>query len=72
VAFAGERLTLSVLSILCLSCDTEQERDENATKNIEMVVMGHRHDFKRTGSDCKTVSAASYPELSRITDLLGR
>jgi hypothetical protein len=30
--------------------------------------MGHGHDFKWTGSDYKTASAASYCELSRITD----
>ncbi|WP_292791731.1 transposase [Nostoc sp. NMS7] len=70
--FRWGKIDLSVRSILCLSCGTEQERDENASKNIEMVGMGHRHDLKRTGNDCKTVSAASYCELSRITDLQGR
>jgi putative transposase len=70
--FRWGKIDLSIRSILCLSCGTEQERDENASRNIEMVGMGHRHDLKRTGSDCKTVSAASYCELSRITDLLGR
>lgn len=67
--FRWGKIALSVRSILCLSCGTEQERDENASRNIEMVGMGHRHDLKRTGSDCKTVSAASYCELSRITDV---
>ncbi|BBD64672.1 transposase [Nostoc commune NIES-4072] len=50
------KIDLSIRSILCLSCNTEQERDENASRNIEMVGMGHRHDLKRTGSDCKTVT----------------
>ncbi len=70
--FRWGKIDLRVRSILCLSCGTEQERDENASRNIEMVGMGHRHDLKRTGSDCKTVSAASYYELSTITDLEGR
>ncbi|MEH2077402.1 MAG: transposase [Nostoc sp.] len=67
--FRWGKIDLSIRLILCLSCNTEQERDENASRNIEMVGMGHRHDLKRTGSDCKTVSAASYCELSRITDV---
>lgn len=70
--FRWGKIDLSVRSILCLSCGTEQDRDENASKNIEMVGMGHRHDLKRTGSDCQTTSVAGYCELSRITDLQGR
>ncbi len=35
--FRWGKLDLSVRSILCLSCGTEQERDENASRNIEMV-----------------------------------
>ncbi|MDH6060339.1 transposase [Chrysosporum bergii ANA360D] len=66
------KIDLSVRSVLCLNCNTLADRDENAAKNIEMVGMGHRHDLKWTASDCKTVSAASYYELSRITDLQGR
>ena len=52
--FRWGKIDLSVRSILCLSCGTEQERDENASRNIEMVGMGHRHDLNRTGSDCQT------------------
>ncbi|HEY9800692.1 MAG TPA: hypothetical protein V6D25_10060, partial [Leptolyngbyaceae cyanobacterium] len=63
---------LSVRSVLCLNCGTENDRDENASKNIEMVGMGHRHDLKRTGSDHKTTSVASCCEASRITALQGR
>jgi putative transposase len=56
--FRWGKIDLSVRSILCLSCGTEQDRDENASKNIEMVGMGHCHDLKRTGSDCKTVRSS--------------
>lgn len=70
--FRWGKIDLSVRSILCLSCGTEQERDENASRNIEMVGMGHRHDLKRAGSDCQTTSVASYCELSRITEVLPR
>ncbi|MDC0832959.1 zinc ribbon domain-containing protein, partial [Geitlerinema sp. CS-897] len=65
--FKWGKLDLSVRSVVCLSCETEHDRDENAARNIEMVGMGHRHDLKRTGSDCKTSSEASCWEQSRIT-----
>ncbi len=52
------KIDLSVRSILCLICGTEQNRDGNADKNIEMVGMEHRHDLKRAGSDCKTVRSS--------------
>ncbi|KAB8331067.1 IS200/IS605 family element transposase accessory protein TnpB [Scytonema tolypothrichoides VB-61278] len=70
--FRWGKVDLSVRSVLCLNCGTAHDRDENASKNIEMVGMGHRHDLKRTGSDCKTISVARCRELSRITDPLGR
>jgi putative transposase len=70
--FKWGKLDLSIRSVLCLNCGTEQDRDENAAKNIEMVGMGHRHDLKRTGSDCKTTSVARCCEPSRITDPSGR
>ncbi len=66
--FKWGKLDLSIRSVLCLNCGTEQDRDENAAKNIEMVGMGHRHDLKRTLSDCKTTSVARCCEPSRITD----
>ncbi|MCC5643757.1 transposase [Nostoc sp. CHAB 5824] len=56
--FRWGKIDLCVRSILCLSCGTEQDRDENASKNIEMVGMGHRHDLKRAGSDCKTATGS--------------
>ena len=38
------KIDLSIRSVLCLSCGTEQDRDENAARNIEKVGMGNRHD----------------------------
>jgi putative transposase len=52
------KIDLSVRSLLCLNCGTEHDRDENASVNIEMVGMGHRHDLKCTQRDCKTTSVA--------------
>ncbi|MGH1395684.1 MAG: RNA-guided endonuclease InsQ/TnpB family protein [Trichormus sp.] len=66
------KVDLSVRSVLCLNCNTQHDRDENASQNIKMVGMGHRHDLKRTGSDCKTTPVASCCEPSRITDVLRR
>ncbi len=61
------KLDLSIRSVLCLSCGTEHDRDENASRNIEKVGIGHCHDSKWTGRDCKTTSVASLTEPSRIT-----
>jgi putative transposase len=52
------KIDLSIRSILCLNCGTEQDRDENASVNIEMVGMRHRHDLKCTSRDGKTTSVA--------------
>ncbi len=41
------KIDLSVRTVQCLNCGVEHDRDENASKNIEMVGMGHRHDLKR-------------------------
>lgn len=64
--FRWGKIDLSIRSMLCLNCGIEQDRDENAAKNIEMVGMGHQHDLKRTRSDSKTTSVASCCEPSRI------
>ena len=56
--FRWGKIDLSVRSVLCLGCGTQQDRDENASKNIEMVGMGHRHDLKCTSRDGKTTSLA--------------
>jgi putative transposase len=64
--FRWGKIDLSVRSIVCLNCHTEHDRDENASKNIEMVGTGNWHDLKWTGSDSKTTSVANCDELSRI------
>lgn len=60
--FKWGKIDLSVRSILCLGCGIEHDRDENASKNIEMVGMGHRHDLKCTSRQSKTTSVASVNE----------
>ncbi|BAB73867.1 RNA-guided endonuclease InsQ/TnpB family protein [Anabaena sp. FACHB-709] len=66
------KIDLSVRSVLCLNCNTEHDRDENASQNIKMVGMGHRHDLKRAQRTGKTGSPAQSGEASRITAPLGR
>ncbi|MBD0264254.1 MAG: transposase, partial [Tolypothrix sp. Co-bin9] len=56
------KIDLSVRSILCLSCGTEHDRDENASVNIEKVGIGHCHDSKCTSRQSKTTSVASVDE----------
>jgi putative transposase len=70
--FKWGKIDLSIRSVLCLSCGTEQDRDENAARNIEQVGMGNRHDSKWTLRDCKTTSVAQADEASRITVALAR
>jgi putative transposase len=70
--FKWGKIDLSIRSILCLNCNTEHDRDGNASKNIEQVGMGNRHDSKRTQRNCKTISVAESVEASRITAPLGR
>ncbi|PLZ94607.1 RNA-guided endonuclease InsQ/TnpB family protein [Fischerella muscicola] len=53
------KIDLSVRSVLCLNCNTEHDRDENAAKNINKVGIGHCHDSKRTRIDRKTTTVAS-------------
>ena len=65
--FRWGKVDLSIRSILCLSCGVEQDRDKNASRNIEMVGIGHCHDLKRAGSDGKTTLVASCCEPLRIT-----
>jgi putative transposase len=60
--FKWGKIDLSVRSVLCLNCGTEHDRDENASKNIEKVGMGHRHDSKCTSRQSKTTSVASVNE----------
>ena len=60
--FKWGKIDLSIRSVLCLSCGTEQDRDENAARNIEKVGMGNRHDSKCTQRQSKTISVASVDE----------
>jgi putative transposase len=64
--FRWGKIDLSVRSVVCLNCHAEHDRDENASKNIEMVGTGNWHDLKWTGSDSKTTSVANCDEPSRI------
>ncbi len=66
------KLDLSIRSVLCLKCNTEHDRDENAAKNINQVGIGHCHDSKRTQRKSKTTLVASFSEASRITAPSGR
>jgi putative transposase len=66
------KLDLKVRTVQCLNCGTEHDRDENASKNINKVGMGNRHDSKRTRRQCKTTSVATVSDVSRITAPLGR
>jgi putative transposase len=58
------KLDLSVREIVCINCGTHHDRDDNASKNIEQVGVGHIHDSKRTGRECKTEVSAVPAELS--------
>ena len=58
------KLDLSIRTIVCVNCGVEHERDDNASTNIERVGVGHTHDYKRTGSACKTSYEAVHDELS--------
>jgi putative transposase len=57
--FKWGKLDLSIRSVLCPNCGTEQDRDFNAARNINQVGIGHCHDSKRTRIDRKTTTVAS-------------
>lgn len=65
--FRWGKIDLSIRSVLCLGCGTQQDRDENAARNINKVGMGHWHDSKRTQRECKTSIEAVPDEVLRIT-----
>ncbi len=65
--FKWGKIDLSIRSVLCLNCGTQQDRDKNAARNIAQVGMGNRHDYKRAQRDCQTTSIAEPCEASRIT-----
>lgn len=58
------KLDLSVREVVCINCNSHHDRDGNAAKNIEKVGVGHIHDSKRTGRECKTEFSAVPAELS--------
>ena len=66
------KLDLTIREILCINCNSRHCRDENASRNIEKVGIGHCHDSKRAGRDCKTTPVASFNEPSRITAALAQ
>lgn len=47
------KIDLSVREIKCLGCGSKHDRDENASKNIEAVGVGHAHNSKRTVKECQ-------------------
>jgi len=58
------KLDLSVRKVVCINCNSHHDRDGNAAKRIEQVGVGHIHDSKRTGRECKTDISAVPIELS--------
>lgn len=62
------KLDLSVRTVVCANCGTEHDRDDNASINIERVGVGHTHDVKWTGSECKTSIEAVCDELSTLRE----
>lgn len=70
--FKWGKLDLSIRSVLCINCGTDQDRDENAARNINKVGTGHCHDSKRAQRQSKTTSVASVDEALRITAPSGR
>ena len=58
------KLDLSVREIVCINCNSRHDRDGNAARRIEQVGVGHTHDFKWAGRECKTEISAVPVELS--------
>ena len=54
------KLDLKVRTVQCLNCGTEHDRDENASKNINKVGIGHCHDSKRTQRKSKTTTVTHH------------
>ena len=62
--FKWGKQDLSVRSILCVSCGTEHDRDENAAKNIDKSGLELAHDNKRTVNRHKTAQRGNRIALS--------
>ena len=58
------KLDLSVRSILCVSCLTEHDRDENAAINIDNSGLALAHESNRTLSECQSAHAATRDDAS--------
>ncbi|NJK35991.1 MAG: IS200/IS605 family element transposase accessory protein TnpB [Oscillatoriales cyanobacterium SM2_2_1] len=58
------KLDLSIRELVCLGCGTLQDRDGNASRNIEAVGVGHTHNENWTGSGHKTSVGAIRVEPS--------
>ena len=58
------KLDLSVRSILCVSCLTEHDRDENAAINIDNSGLELAHESNRTLSECQSAYAATRDDAS--------
>lgn len=54
---------MSIREIVCINCNSQHDRDGNAAKRIEQVGVGHIHDYKWTGRECKTEVSAVPVEL---------
>lgn len=64
------KLDLSVREVVCMNCNSKHCRDHNAARNIEQVGVGHTHDSKWTGRECKTSIEAKLVEPSiQLEDL---
>jgi putative transposase len=57
--FKWGKIDLSVRSLVCLNCGTQQDRDLNAARNILQVGIGHCHDSKCTQREGKTTCGTS-------------
>ncbi len=64
------KLDLSIRELVCLGCGIHHDRDGNAARNIEKVGVGHIHDSKRTGRECKTSTEAVVVEPSTQVEVV--
>lgn len=64
------KLDLSVRLIECLNCGKVQDRDTNASRNIEQAGSEQTHASKRTGSGHKTSVGAIRAELSTHQEIV--
>jgi putative transposase len=62
--FRWGKIDLSVRSVLCINCGTEQDRDHNASKNIDKSGLELAHDSKWTMNGHKTSVTGNPTALS--------